>query len=85
MRSMTKEEWVEEVLEVMDEMEDLVEVEDKLFLTTTEHLDTMHETIPILPLHVSIVSLMIILLKNALFLSLRCRKKDCIWETKISS
>ena len=67
MRSMIKEERVKEVLEVVAEMEDLVEVEDILFFTTTEHLDTMHETVPILPLHVSIVNLMIILLKIALF------------------
>ena len=67
MCSMTKEEWVEEVLEAMDKMEDLVEVEYKLFVTTAEHLNTMHETIPILPLHLSIVSLMIILLNISLF------------------
>ena len=50
----------------MAEMEDLVEVEAKLFVTTAEHLDTTHEIVPILPPHVSIVSLMIILLKIAL-------------------
>ena len=64
---MTKEEQVEEVLEDMEEMQDLVEVEDRLFVTTTELLETTHETVPILPLHVSIVSLMIILFKIALF------------------
>ena len=67
MHSMMKEEPIKEVVEAVDEMEDLVEVEDKLFVTTAEHLDTTHETIPILPLHVSIVGLMIMLLKNALF------------------
>ena len=67
MRSMTREEQDEKVLEAMEEMEDLVEFEDRLFVTTAEHLDTTHETIPILPLHVSIVSLMIILLKISLF------------------
>ena len=61
MRSKTKEEWVEEVLEVVAKMEDLVEVEDRLFVTTVEHLDTTHEIVPILPLHVSIISLTIIL------------------------
>ena len=60
--SMTKEEQVEEVLEVMVEMQDLVEVQDKLFVTTVELLDTTHEILLILPLHVSIVILMIILL-----------------------
>ena len=64
---MNKEDRAEEVLEAMAEMEDLVEVEDILFITTTEHLDPMHDTVPILPLHVSIVSLMIILLKISLF------------------
>ena len=67
MRSMTKEKWVEEVLEAMAEMEDLVEVEDRLFVTTTKNLDTTHEIVPILPLHVSIVSIMIILLKISQF------------------
>ena len=67
MRSMTKEEQAEEVLEAMAEMQDLVEVKDRLFVTSAEHPDTMHESIPILPLHVSIASLMIIILKNALF------------------
>ena len=67
MRSTTKEERAKEVLEAMAEMEDLVEVEDKLFATTVELLNTTHETIPILPLRVSTVSLMIILLKIAPF------------------
>ena len=67
MHSMTKEEWAEEVLEVVAEMEDLVEVEHKLFVTTTEHMDTTYEIVPIVPLHVRIINLMIILLKIALF------------------
>ena len=67
LRSTIREEWVEEVLEAVAEIEDLVEVEDILFVTTAEHLDTTHETVLILPLHVSIVSFMIILLKIALF------------------
>lgn len=61
LRSTTKEEWAEEVLEVVEEMKDLVEVEDKLFVTTMELLVTMYETIPTLPLHVSIVSITITL------------------------
>ena len=84
-RSMTREEWVEEVLEVVAEMQDLVEVEEKLFVTTTKQMDTMQEIVPILPLHVSILSLMIIVLKNALFWSLRCRKNDRIWVITMSS
>ena len=67
MRNTTKEERVEKVLEVMVEMEDLVEVEDKLFVTIAEHLDTTHETVPILPLHFSIVSFIIILFNIFLF------------------
>ena len=42
MHNTTKEEWADEVLEAVAEMEDLVEVEDKLFVTNTKHLDTMH-------------------------------------------
>ena len=57
MCNMTREEQVEEVLEVVEEMEDLVEVEDRLFATIAELLDTMHENIPILPLHVSIAGI----------------------------
>ena len=75
----------QEALEDVEEMQDFVEVEDRLFVTTVEHLDTTHETIPIIPLHVSIVSLTIILLKNALFCSLICRKKDRRWVTRMSS
>ena len=79
MRNMTKEEWVEEVLEAVAEMEDLVEVEDRLLVTIAEHRDTTHGTIPILPLHVSIVGLMIMLLNNSLFCKLRCRTRDRKW------
>ena len=85
MHSMTKEEWVEGVLEAMAEMEDLVEVEDRLFVTTAEHLDTTHETIPTLQLLVSIASLTIMLLKNALFYKLRCRKREHRWEIRTSN
>ena len=63
--STTKEERAEEVLEAMAELEDLVE--DKFFVMTAKLLDTTHETVPFLALHVSVASLMIILLKNALF------------------
>ena len=65
--SMTREEWVEEVLEAVEEVKDLVEVEDRLSTTTMDNRDITHETVPILPLHVSIVGLMIILLKITLF------------------
>jgi len=85
MHRTTREEYVEEVLEVMEEMQYLVEVVDILFVTTAEHRETMHETVPTLPLHVSIVGLMIILLKNALFCKLRCRKRDRIWVIRMSS
>ena len=85
MRSMSKEEWAEEVLEVVSEMEDLVEVEDKLFVTTMEHLDTTHETVPTPPQYVSIASPMIMLLKNILFYKISGRKRDRRWETKMSS
>ena len=83
--STTREEWVEEVLEVVEEVEDLVEVEEKLFVTTMEHRDTMHETVPTIPIHVSIVGLTIMLLKNALFCKLKCRTRDHIWVVRTSS
>ena len=69
----------------MEEVEDLVEVEDILFSTTTEHGETRHKTVPTLLLPVSIVSLTIMLLRNALFYKLSGRKRDHIWEIKISS
>ena len=84
-RSKTKEERAKEVLEAVAKVDDLVEVEDRLFATTSKNRDTTHETIPILLLHVSIASLTIILLKNALFCKLRCRTKDYRWVTKMSS
>ena len=72
----TKEEWAKEVLEVVEEMQDLVEVEDRLFVTTVEHMDTTHEIVPIISLYVGIASLTIILLKNALFCKLIYRTRD---------
>ena len=66
---MNKDERGEEVLEAMEEIQDLVEVEDILFVTTVEHRDTTHETVPIPSLHVIIASITIILLKNAYFAS----------------
>lgn len=67
MRSTTREEWDEEVLEVVDEAEDLVEAMEILSATTKDNMDTMHETVPIVTRHVCIASLTIILLRNALF------------------
>ena len=84
-RSMTKEEWAEEVLEAVAEVEDLVEAVDRLFSTIVEHRDTTHDIVPILPLHVSIVGLMIMLLKNSLFFKLRCRTRDHGWVIRMSS
>ena len=57
LRSMTKEERV---------VEDLAEVADKLFATTADNRDTMHETIPTPPPPISIASPMIMLLNNVL-------------------
>ena len=66
-------------------MEDLAWVVEKLFATTTDNRDTMHETVPTLPLLVSIASPMIMLLKNVLFYKLSGRKRDHRWEIKMSS
>ena len=85
LHSTTREERVKEVLEAVEEVEDLVEVDDKLFATIAEHRDTMHETVPTLPLHVSIVGLMIMLLKKVLFCKLRCRTRDRRWVIRTSS
>ena len=69
----------------MEEVEDLVEVMDRLFSTTKDNKDTMHDIVPTLPLLVSIASLTTMLLKNALFYKLRCRKRDHRWEIRTSS
>ena len=69
----------------MEEVEDLAEVADKLSTTTADNNDTTRETVPTLPLLVSIASLTIMLLKNALFYKLRCRKRDHKWEIRTSS
>ena len=61
LRSTTREEKVEESLEVMEEVEDLVEVVDILFATIVDNRDTTHETVPTLPLPISIASLTIII------------------------
>ena len=78
--SMTREEQVMEVLEDMEEVEDLAEVVDKLFSTTADNRDTMHETAPTPPLPVSIASPIIMLLKNVLFYKLSGRKRYHRWE-----
>ena len=82
---MTREEQVKEVLEVVDEVEDMVEVRDRLFATTTDNKGTMCEIIPIPLLLVSIASPMIVLLKNVLFYKLSGRKRGHRWETKMFS
>ena len=76
LRSTTKEEWV---------MEDLAEVADKLFATTVDNRDTMHETIPTPPLPVSIASPMTMLLKNVLFYKISGRKRDHRWAIRMFS
>lgn len=69
----------------MEEVEDLVEVADRLLVTTADNKDTTCEIVPTLPLLVSITSCMFMLLKNVLFYKLRCRKIDHKWEIKMSS
>ena len=76
LHSMTREDRVVEILEAEEEVEDLVEVADKLLATTTNNRDTMHETVPTPPLPVSTASLMIMLLKNVLYYKLSGRKRD---------
>ena len=85
LRCMTKKERVEEDLEAEEEVEDLAEAADKLFTTTVNNKDTMHETVPTPPLPVSIASPMIMLLKNVLFYKLSGRKRDHIWEIRMFS
>ena len=83
--STTKAEWVTEALEAKEEVEDLVEVVDKLFATTTDNKDTMRETVPTPPLPVSIASPITMLLKNVLFYKLSGRKRDHRWEIRMFS
>ena len=85
MCSTTTKELVEEALEAMEEVEDLAKVTDRLSATTVDNKDTTRETVPTLPLHVSIASLTIILLKNAIFCKLRCRTRDRRWEIRMYS
>ena len=59
LHSMIKEEWVTEALKVEEGVEDLEEVVNKLFSTTVDNRDTMHETVPTPPLTVNIASPMI--------------------------
>ena len=67
----------------MDKAEDLVEVMDRLFSTTTDNKDTMKETVPTLPQPVSIAGPLIMLLKNVLFYKISGRKRDHIWAIKM--
>lgn len=69
----------------MEKVEDLAEVMDTLSATTVDNKDTMHKTIPTIPILVTIASLAILSLKNALFYKLRCRKKDHRWKIRIAS
>ena len=85
MCSKTREERFEEVLEVVEEVEDLVGVADKLYTTIVDNRDTTHEKIPTLPLPVSIASLTIMLLKNAIFYKQSGRTRDHRWEIRMSS
>ena len=85
LRSTTKEEWVVEVLEAEEEVEDLAEAVDKLFSTTADNKDTTCEIVPTPPLPISIASPMIMLLKNVLFYKLSGRKRDHIWEIRMFS
>ena len=74
--STTKEEQVEEALEVEEVEEDLVEVKDKSLATTVDNKDTM-QVVPTLPPYGSIENPMNILLKTALFYKGSGRKRDC--------
>ena len=76
---MTKEE------QVMEEVEDLVEVMEKSIAIAMDNRDTTQETLPTPPQYVSIASRMIMLLKNTLFYKISGRKRDHIWETKMSN
>ena len=69
----------------MNEVEDLVEVVDRLSTTTMDNRDTMPETIPTPPQLVSLASLTIMLLRNALFYKLSGKKRDHRWEIIMSS
>ena len=69
----------------MEEVEDLVEVVDKLFVTNADNKDTVHEIAPTPPLPVSVTNPLIMLLKNVLFYKLSGRKRDHRWETKMFS
>ena len=85
LRNMTKEEKLTEALEVMEEVDNLVEVMDKLIATTMDSRDTTQETVPTPLQCVSIASPMIMLLKNVLFYKISSRKRDHIWGTRMSS
>ena len=85
LHSTTKEEQVMEALEVEEEVEDLVEVEDKSLATVVDIKDTTQETVPTPPQYVSIANPMTMLLKTALFYKISGRKRDRSWETKMFS
>ena len=67
LRNMTREEQVEEDLEVVEEVEDLVEVVERSLATAVDNRDTMQEAVPTPPQYVSVASPMIMLLNNVLF------------------
>ena len=56
MCSTTREEWIMEILEAEEEVEDLVEVTDKLHATTADNKDTTREIVQILLPPLSIVN-----------------------------
>ena len=74
-----------EDLGVEEEEEDLVEVVLKLIATDVDNKDTMQGTVPTLPQYVSIENPMTMLLKTALIYKISGRKRDCSWETRMSS
>ena len=85
MHSMTKEEKVEEVSEVVDEVEDMVEVTARSFATITDNRDTTRGNVPTRLQLVSIAGPLIMLLKNVLFYKLSGRKRDHGWEIRMYS
>ena len=74
-----------EALEVVEEVEDLVEVEEKSLAIIVDNKETTQETVPTPPQYVSIVNPMNILLKTALFYRVSGKKRDRSWDTRMSS
>ena len=85
MHSMTRDERVEEALEVKEEVEESVEVMDISIPIDVDNKDTMQEIVPTLLRHVSIANPMTMLLKTSLFYKISGRKRDDKWETRMSS